>query len=155
MSILSELDTENFSNIVEILNNYDEKLKNWKKHLVLEDKNIEKANIEQISYLAYYDEIKVELKTLLDFFDMKVKEIRGKVLTLILNKSRLDVQEKSRERMIDSDPQYIKIYQIYLEIKEVYSLADSIVQQFRDRAFALDKLVKIHIAGIQDITLVI
>lgn len=155
MSILAELDRKEFSNIADILSNYDDKLRDWKKHLILEDKNIEKANIEQISYVAYYDEIKVELKTLVDFFDMKVRETRGHILSYILDKSRLDMQEKSRERMIDSDPKYIKIYELYLEVKELYMFADSIVQQFRDRAFALDKLVKIRMAEIQDITLIL
>lgn len=153
MSILSLLDRNEFSNIDKILDAYKIEIKDWKSHLIIDGKNIEKANIEQMSHLAFYDEIKVELKSLLDFFDMKVKQVRGEVLSYIIKNSRLDLQERARERMIDSDPKYIKIYEIYLNVKELYNKLESIVENFRDRAWVLDRLVKIRIASLQDVTL--
>lgn len=155
MSILYVLDKKDFKNLVSILDRYDEKLKDWKTHLKIDGKNIESANIEQASWLAYYDEIKIELKTLVDFMDMKIKEIRGKVTNMILNKSSEIHNEKTRERLIDCDPDYIKMYQISLEVKEIYSLADSIVNQFIQRGYILTNLVRIRTSDIQDVTLYI
>ncbi len=155
MSILSVLDKKEFSNIDKILKAYKKEIKDWKSHLIIDGKNIEIANIEQMSHLAFYDEIKVELKSLLDFFDMKVKQVRGEVLSYIIKNSRLDLQLQDRELMVDSDPKYLHIYETYLTVKELYNLVDSIVTNFRDRAWALDRLVKIRIAALQDITLFI
>ena len=155
MSILSLLDKKEFSNIDKILEAYKKEIKDWKSHLIIDGKNIEIANIEQMGHLAFYDEIKVELKSLLDFFDMKVKQVRGEVLSYIIKNSRLDLQLQARERMVDSDPKYLQIYETYLHVKELYNLVDSIVTNFRDRAWALDRLVKIRIAALQDITLFI
>lgn len=155
MSVLSVLDKKDFKNLLSILNDYDDKLKDWKSNIKIDGKNIESANIEQASWMAYYDEIKIELKTLVDFMDMKVKEIRGKVASMILKNSSELHNEKTRERLIDCDPDYIKMYQIYLEVKEVYSLADAIVTQFIQRGYTLTNLVRIRTADIQDITLYI
>lgn len=153
MSILRKLNRKTFENLPDILLSYEEKIKDWKSHVIIDGKNIEKANIEQSSWLAYYDQIRVELRTLVDFFDMKVKEIRGEVTSYIIQKSEIDHNERTRERMIDASPEYIKIFQYFLQVKEIYNMVDSIVNQFRDRAFVLNNLVKIRIANIQDINL--
>lgn len=155
MSVLSELEKKSLRNLADILSRYDKRLQGWKENVKIEGKTLEVANVEQASWLAYYDEIKVELKTLCDFMDMKVKEIRGRVMDLILKNSSEVYNEKTRERLIDFDPDYIKMYQIYLEVKELYSLADSIVNQYIQRGYTLMNAVRIRTADIQDITLYI
>lgn len=153
--ILSKLDRKNLTNLDVILANYEDRLDGWKKNIIIDGKNIEGANIEQASWLAYYDEIKVELKTLVDFMDMKVKEIRGNVTIDIIKHSGEAHTHISREKLVDCNPEYLKMYQYYLLAKEVYNLADSITNQFLQRAYVLTNLVKIRVAGIQDITLYI
>lgn len=153
MTILLKLDTDKFSNLIEILDAYDSKLKDWKKHLVLDGKNIQSANVEQASWLAYYDEIRIELQTLLEFFDMKVKESRGTAVRRLLNKQDNILNEKTRERLIDEDPAYIKRNMLFLEVQELYNLSHSIVKQFEQRQYTLTNLTKIHQAQISDITL--
>lgn len=153
MSIIGKLDRDKFTNLLEILDSYDIKMKDWKSHVNIDGKNIQSANIEQASWLAYYDEIRVELKTLLDFFDMKIREVRGNVARLLMSKEDHSLNERTRERYIDADPKYIKTYQLFLEVQEIYNLADSIVKQFTQRAYVLNNLVKIHMSAIQDVTL--
>lgn len=153
--ILAKLDRKQFKNLPEVLEEYEARLKGWQVNVKIDGKNIEAANIEQASWLAYYDEMKVELRTLVDFMDMKVKEVRGILTSVIMKNSSLDTNERTRERMIDAEPDYLRIYQNYLLAKEVYNMADMVTNQFIQRAYALNNLVKIRIAGIQDMTLFI
>ena len=154
-TILSKLDTKKLSNVPEILEAYENRLNGWQANVKIDGKNIEAANVEQASWMAYYDEIKVELRTLVNFLEMKEKEIRGKLTRVIIDNSSLDHNERTRERMIDTEPEYIKIHQYYLLADETYRMADMIVTQFLQRAYALNNLVKIRVAQIQDITLYI
>lgn len=153
MSILRVLDKKEFTNLDKILEAYQTRLDGWQENLIVDGKTLAKANNEQPSWLAFYDEIKVELKTLEDFFEMKVREVRGQVLGYILTNAKQELQDRARERMIDADPKYVKIYTMYLEVKALCSLAETIVNDFRDRAWVIDRCVKIQIAALGDVTL--
>lgn len=154
MNILKTLRKENIDELIDdILIEFYKKLSDWKKNLKIDGKNIEKANVEQASWMAYYDEIKVQVRALLEFYEMKVKESRSKALKNIIQHSAMDHGERAREKLIDSDPTYIKYIRIYLEIKELYNLLESISDQIRNRAFALNNIVKIRIAQMEDVTL--
>lgn len=153
--ILAKLDRKTFKNLPEILETYETRLNGWESNVKIDGKNIESANIEQASWLAYYDQIKVELRTLVNFLEMKEKEIRGKLTMEIIRNSSLDHNERTRERMIDAEPEYIKMHSNFLLADEVYRTADMVVNQFLQRAYALNNLVKIRVAQIQDITLYI
>jgi hypothetical protein len=145
---------ENIDDLVDaILDEFESEIKDWKKDVSLKSKNIQVANVEQASYLARYDEIRVNVKSLLDYYDMRVKEVRGKSLQLIIKTSDYAYSATERERLLDSDPNYLKYKRIYLEINEMYNMLVSIAEQFKNRAYTLNNLVKIHIASLQDITL--
>lgn len=154
-TILSKLDRKTFDNLPEILESYENRMNGWKKNVQIDGKNIEGANVEQSSWLAYYDELKVELRTLVDFLDLKIDEIRGKLTSEILNNSSLDTNHQTRERLIDAEPTYVKLYQNKLLAKEVYNTADMIVNNFIQRGYILKNLVQIRTAALQDITLFI
>lgn len=154
-NILAKLDRKEFKNLPEVLAAYEQRMQGWQDNVKIDGKNIEAANIEQTSWLAYYDEIKVELRTLVNFLEMKEKEMRGKLTRQVIDHSSLEHNERTRERMIDADPEYIKLHSNYILADEVYRMADMITNQFLQRAYALNNLVKIRVASIQDITLYI
>jgi hypothetical protein len=155
MSVLGKLDRKGLTNLPEILDAFDARMDGWEAKVKIDGKNIEAANIEQASWLAYYDQIKVELRTLVDFMDMKVKEKRGILTNIMIKNMSLDTNERTRERMIDADEEYIRIYQNYLLVNEVYKTAEMIVNSFAQRAYTLTNIVKIRVADVQDITLYI
>lgn len=153
--ILAKLDRKEFKNLPEILEAYEKRMHGWEDNVKIDGKNIEAANIEQASWLAYYDQVKVELRTLVNFLEMKEKEMRGKLTRQVIDHSSMDINERTRERMIDAEPEYIRIHSNYILADEVYRTADMITNQFLQRAYALNNLVKIRVASIQDITLYI
>ena len=152
--ILRKLKNENVDDYIEaILDEFDSKIKNWKKDISISGKNLRVANVEQSSLLARYDEIKVNLKSMLDYYDMRIKQVRSESLMMINKNSSYSYTAAEKERLIDSDPKYLKYHKIYLEIKELHNMLVSIVDQFKNRAYTLNNLVKIYMSSLEDITL--
>lgn len=138
---------------IEIVQKYEKELKGWKENLSLDNKNIEVANVEQASWLAYYDEIKVNLKTMLDYFDYLLKRQKAKDMKALIHSSKKSLTDRMVERLAEESQDYNDLFMIYLEIKELYLTADSIVNQFQQRAYAINNIVKIREKELQGITL--
>jgi len=152
--ILRKLRGENVDDYVDdVLKEIDKKIKDWKKDLSLNAKNIQLANVEQVSLLSYYDEIRVDTKSLLEYYEMKVKQVRSEALHNINKYSVKDHNSMEKDKMIDSDKTFLKYKQIYLDVYEMYNMLSSISEQFKNRAFMLNNIIKIRTAALEDITL--
>ena len=154
MTILNKISDEDLLlEIDSIIELYSKQIKDWKQNLKLDGKNIEIVNIQQVSWCAYYDEMRVQVKSIYDFLDMKVHQVRGKLFLTILKDSSKDYSDRAKERIIDDAPEYLKIYRKFLEIKELFESLQSIVDQFKNRAFIINNIVRIRTAALQDETL--
>lgn len=129
------------------------KIENHKEHLSLRGKNIEVANVEQASYLAYYDELRVDLKSLLTFYEVRMKEAKAVAWKTINDHSKVSHSDREKEILVNDDPSYKKVVRTYLLVKEMFDTLDSICDQFKNRAFSLNNIVKIRVASLEDITL--
>jgi hypothetical protein len=136
-----------------ILREFELKIKNWRTDVKLGGKNIKVANVQQASFLAYYDEIRVDLKSLLNYYEMRVKQVRAESLQAIYKNSKYDYSSTEKDKIIDTDPKYIKYKRIYLEVDEMYNMLSSISEQFKNRAYTINNQVKILVASLEDITL--
>jgi dihydroxyacetone kinase-like predicted kinase len=146
-------DEDNIDAFVDpVLKQYEKQIQDWKKDVSIAGKNIQTANIEQASHLARYDEIRVNIKSLLDYYEMRIKQVRSEALQK-LYKSGYDHTSTEKEKIIDSDPKYLTYKKIHLEISEMHNMLSSISDQFKNRAYTLTNLVKIRMAGLEDITL--
>lgn len=139
--------------IVQQLEKYEEALEDWKDRVSLDNKNIEVVNIEQSSWLAYYDEIKVQLKMMLDYMDYLLKEQKAKAMKLLYNTMQKSVSDRAIEKLAEDNKRYKNLFLIYLEVKELYTLADSIVNQLYQRAYSINNIVKIREKELEGITL--
>jgi hypothetical protein len=135
------------------LDNALRKITNYKEHLSLKGKNIEVANVEQTSYLAMYDEIRVDLKSLLSYYEVKVRESKAAAWKQINDNSKIDHSDREKDILVNNNIAYQKVNRIFLEIKEMHDTLDSICEQFRNRAFTLNNIVKVRVAALEDITL--
>jgi hypothetical protein len=138
-----------------IILKYKKKLEGWQDHIRVNGKNIEAANVEHSSLAAYYDQVKVELKKYVDYSDMLIKKVRGKIYKEIVNNSQYKHSESGINRMIDSHPEYLDLYKAHLNIKEMYGKADAICNAFNQRAFLLTNIVKIRQSELENITVFI
>lgn len=152
MSTLSKIG-EDMSGLAEFINSIENNVANWKDDLNLNGKNLRAANIEQPSLIAYYDQLAVEVNVALEFVDMKEKQIRGEKLVYIKDTFKKEYTDSSIQKVIDSDPKYMKIHLLYLEIKELHDKIRSIVDAFKQRAYVLNNLVKIHEKELENITI--
>jgi hypothetical protein len=139
--------------IVESLDRYEAELSDWKENIILDNKNIEVVNIEQASWLAFYDEIKVQLKIMLDYMDYLLKEQKAKSMTLLYNTMQKSISDRAIEKLAEDNKKYKDLFLIYLEVKELYLLADSIVNQIQQRAYSINNIVKIREKELEGITL--
>ena len=152
MSVILHLN-KNLSNLPEFLEKYSKELENFEKNLSLRNKNIQTACMEQPAWASFYDQMRVELETLVDYLEMKVKESRTIAFKTIIEHSKINYSERQIERIIDGDSKYMSYQTLYLEARELYLKAKSVVSQFEQRGYALNNIVKIRVAQLEDVIL--
>jgi len=143
---------EHYKNLGQMLLPYIAELENKDEDLKIKGKTIEEANREQPQNLSYYDERRVELKTLVRFFECEIARVRSKLLKGMEQYPR-DLSDRMKEKYIDDDESYLSVYEQYLSVKELYGLYESLVDSFRARGFALNNITKIRVAALEDVIL--
>lgn len=144
---------KDFSNLDEVLKPYLSMLEEAEEHLKIEGKTLEKANVEQAAWHSYYDERKVELKSLSDYVNARVNSIRGTLFQNFTETYSFDLPERTKDKYVDKEPAYLDIYEVYLEVHELYKKFDSIVEAFKSRGFALRNITQIRVAALEDVLL--
>lgn len=152
MSVTGDLNRD-ASGLMDLIKGYERKLEKWREDISIDGKNIEEVNMQQASLTAYYDQIKIELKAILDFLDMKVKETRSKSLKALNKNSSLSLSDRAKEKILDSDKSYISIYKLFLIAKEVHAKSDMVANNFAQRSYTLNNIVKIREKELENITL--
>ena len=153
-SILTKL-KEDLSNLKDIIDELNTGFDDYKDDIKIDGKNIGMANIEQPDKLAYYDEIKVISKILVDYIELKVKAKRSQLLRQIMDHESRTLTDTAKDRLIDNDEEYLHLQKSYLEARELYGRLHVRVKAFEARGWSLTNLVKIHEKGLQNITLFI
>ena len=136
-----------------VLREYENKLADWEQHLTINQKLLQQALSEHHGWAAYYDQIKVELWSLVKHFELEIGSCAGDVYEVIKENSKLDHQETGIKRMIAKHPQYLMLNRLKLEIEELHEKADSISKQFYQRAFTLRNYLKMVELEAEDITI--
>ena len=101
----------------------------------------------------FYDEKRSELKSIVDFVEKKVDAVRGKLLRKYIENYTRDISDRMREKLVDAEPEYIGMHEIYLEAKEVYDKYVSIMDAFKLRGFALRDVTALRINKLETGTL--
>lgn len=153
MNILRKAKDDVESIVDTYLETTTKKIKDHKEHLSLKGKNIEVANVEQTAYLAFYDEMRVDLKSLLAYYELKLKESKAVAWKTINEHASVSHSDREKDILVNNNPSYMKVNRTYLHVKELYDTLDSIVEQFRSRAFTLNNIIKIRVASLEGISL--
>lgn len=136
-----------------VLKAYEGKIRNWKKDLALKDKNFGDALIEQHSLAAYYDEIKAELYTFRSHIEILMRARAGEVNKMFKEVSKHDHSDRSIDKLIPTDKEYIKYSDLYVEVDELYNKVRYICKQFEQRAYTLTNIKEVLKYELRDITL--
>lgn len=149
MSRIDDLGEKN-ENLPEILEEYQLVLDQAKGHIQLSGKRIDLANIEQASWLAYYDERRAELRTLDKWLENEVGRVRGRLFKALTENNARDLSDRAKEKYIDTEPAYNNMFCVYLEIHEMYEQFISVVDAFKARGFALNNITRLKVAQVED-----
>lgn len=136
-----------------VLSEYEHKLSEAENDLSLANKNIRDALVEQPSFAAYYDQIKVELASIIDYIDAIIDQRSGHINMIFKENSNYDHSDTSIKRMIGKDDLILIYKQMRMDVKELHDKAASVSSQFRDRTYVLTNLVKIMLASMDDVVL--
>ena len=134
---------ENLTNVSIIVEVYENDIEGFEDHLRLKNKNIIVANQEQPAWLVYYDARSKELKSAVDFMEVHVQKVRGKLWRDYTEHYSRDLQVKDKDQFINNEPAYLNAYEIYLIVKELYERYLSVVDAFKARAYALTNLTRL------------
>lgn len=131
----------------------ERKISNWQADIALDGKNLRSAVVEQPSLLAYYDQTAVEAGYYVDLMEMRLKRVRAERTKFIRDNFARDYTDSAVQRAVEGDKEYQKVYEIYIEVKEVYDRCKSLVESLRQRSYSLNNLVKIHEKELENITI--
>jgi hypothetical protein len=142
---------EGFKNIANVLSDFDIALDDADAILKIEGKSLERANKENPAWQAYYDQKRIELKTLLEYMEMQVQRTRGRLFKSYTETYPRELSDRAKDKYIDNEEAYLTIYEIYLEVKEMYNRYQAVVDAFTSRGYALNNITKIRVASLEDV----
>jgi len=149
MSITFEIDDDD-KNLPEILARYDKYLVDATTHLELKGKTLSNANLEHATWMAYYDEKRIELHSLVKHYENKLAKIKGNLWVNFTEKHSVSLQSTDKTHYILREPRYLEVNQLYLLTNEVYLKYDSLVEAFKARGFALRNITNLRVAAVED-----
>lgn len=141
---------DKFKNIASVLADYDKALEEADDLMKIEGKSLENANKENPAWQVYYDQKRIELKTLTDYMEARVQAARGRLFKSMTELHQRDLTDRAKDKYIDNEEAYLTVYEIYLEVREMYNRYQSIVDGFTSRGYALNNITKLRVASLED-----
>lgn len=138
-----------YKNLGTILGSYLSEIDNIEAKIGIKGKTLEQANKENPSEHYYYDKRRVELSTLVKYFEREIDRVRSKLFKGLDNNNK-ELNDRAKDKYIDSEPQYLDVHEFYLEVKEVYEQYVAICEAFKTRGYALNNITKIRCASLED-----
>lgn len=137
----------------DILERYENELDGAELQIKLEGKKLEHANVENASWQVFYDQRRIELKTVVDYLDARVQKIRGRLFRSYTESHQRELSDRAKDKYIDNEQAFLDMYELYLEAKELYNKYQAVVDAFTTRGYALNNITKIRVASLEDVEL--
>ena len=150
MSRIDELG-DNFQNLPSLLEEYEEELAKAEPILGIKGKRLEQANLENPTWQRYFDQRRIELHTVVKYLEARVDSVRGKLYKNFTSAKQMEYSDRAKDKMINNEPAYLAVYEVYLEAKEMYDQYQSVVDAFQGRGYALNNITKIRVASLEDV----
>lgn len=144
---------DDLKNIPDILDRYEAALDGYEQALEIKGKNLEKANVENPSWLAYYDQRRIELNSIYKFVDMKLEEVKSKLWKAYTENYSRELTSRDKDQYIKRETSYLNVYQVLLTVEELQKKYTSVVEAFQARGYALRNITSIRVASMEDVVL--
>jgi hypothetical protein len=139
--------------VLEVLAEYDAVLDTAEENLRVGGKTLEKANRENASWMVYYDQRRIELQKLSDFFQSLLDRKYSVLYKSYKEGYSRELGERSIDKYIQNDEEYLALYELLLDIKEVLMKYESFVEAFKARGYALNNITRARVASVHDYTI--
>lgn len=136
-----------------VLAEYDEHLIDISAILAVKGKIIEEALKEQAAWPIFFDEKRRELITLTKLLEARVASVRSKLFRQYTENSARALTDRTIDKYIDSEPEYLSMNELYLEVKELTDKYEAVMDAFKVRGFALRDVTQLRIAQLHTGTL--
>lgn len=120
--------------------------------LAILGKTSAQAESDQCAWPVYYGVRKAELTKLAKFLKSRIDAIRGELTRKYVDCSR-DYGERTREKFIDAEPEYLQMHELWLEVEELRDKFDVICEAFIRRGFALRDWTQVRTSDVTDPTI--
>lgn len=137
-------------NLPMIIEQYEEDLEDAEKNIGIKGKTLEGANIEQASWMSFYDQKRVELSTLMKHLEKEVDRIRGKLWQQYTEKMSRELNTRDKENYINNEPAYLNKKEQYLMVSEIHGKYAALVEAFKARGYALNNITKLRTSAIEN-----
>ena len=148
MSMVPQLG-EDYIKLPDILDQFKTDLEPAKEQVNNDGKLLETCLSKNSALMHYYDERRIRLHSLVKFFRMEVDRVRGEKYKQYNENYSRSITIQMMNKYIDAEPAYLEIYQILIEIEEVYEDYVSVVDTFKQRHYELTNMTKLRIANLE------
>lgn len=133
---------EDGSNLDEILDEYRTIAKVARRLLSVKGKYVEDVMTSHASEFEFFDECRVNLKSLLDYYLEYLKYERGKEYAKIMEKEPRSVNDRTINSLIDSRPHIIQHMLLIHKVRDVYDRFCGILESYKQRGYQLNNYTK-------------
>lgn len=149
---MSPIDTlkNDFSNLPDILAEYEIHLSAIMNFLSLEGKTLEEANRSQAYDMMMYASKCSELKALVKILDQNVERIKSKLWRQYTEVVSIDLSTRDKDQYIKSESAFLNANTLLITVEEIHSKYEMAVEAFRQRGFALRNITNARVSSIQD-----
>ncbi len=141
---------EKFQKLASVLSEYDKELDEVEERLSLKNKTIERSNMENPTWMSFYDQKRIELKVLNNFMDMKVDQTRGRLFMRYRENHQVTLNATEINQYINNEDAYIDMCNFRFEVQEVYEKYKQVIEAFKTRGYALNNITKLRVASLED-----
>lgn len=142
-----------YAKLPQVLAEHEKAIDEAEPLIEIKGKKLEGANVENPAWQHYYDQKRIELYTLVKYFETEVGRVRGKLFKSYKENHSIELSEREIGRYIDNEKAFLDINELYLEVKELYEKYQAIVNAFTARGYALNNITKIRVASLEDVQL--
>ncbi len=150
MSLIERLGKD-YKNLPEILSEYEKGLNEVEPRLMIKGKNLEAANAEHSAWQLYYESRRADLYSLKKYFEARTAAARGRLFKKYTETYNRELSDSLKSKYIDNEDVYLRQYEVYLEIREIYEKYEAVCGAFQSRGYALNNITKIRVASLEGV----
>ncbi len=137
----------------DLIAEYDDFLDEVETNMSIKGKGLEEANVENAAWQVRYDQKRVELRTLIKYFEMEINRVRGKLYQKFREGHSIALGEREINNYINKEPAYLRVKGYQMEIDELYEKYKTVVEGFTARGYALNNITKLRVAQLEGVAL--